>query len=73
MNRLDPITEARLRHELLRSEVWANCRPYMGDASRPALPPLTGPSLLRVSGIAGIAIAAFTVLYFLAQLVRGVL
>jgi hypothetical protein len=50
---------------------WNNPRSF-GDAvpARAATP--SGPSLLRVSGIAGIAIAAVCVLYFAGQLLRAV-
>lgn len=40
---------------------------------RPALLPLRGGALLRVSSIASIAIAAFSVVWFAGQLLRAVL
>jgi hypothetical protein len=51
----------------------AGFRPSLGDALRPALLPLRGGALLRVSSIASIAIAVFSALYFAGQLLRGAL
>jgi hypothetical protein len=61
MNRLDHLWAESIQKEVGRL-------PFRHRSATPS-----GPSLLRVSGKAGIAIAAFAALYFVAQLARAAL